>query len=178
VEVEDDGIAIAAQAMRVQQLLDLLERIIERIHEQPPHQVDDADLLAFGGWEDAGALARRANREVERPQQARLVADVADRFFLVPDVVAGGDAVHASTEQIVTDFLGDTEATGGVLSVRHHEIDPVIALEARQALDHHIAPRPPYDVTAEQQTHGATTPGSWPRSPRMERSRNGARPFP
>ena len=77
--------------------------------------------------EQVGAPARRAGREVERPQQALVLGDVGDDVALVPDMVAGGDAVDAGIVQLGADLGGDAEARGGVLAVDDDEIEAELA---------------------------------------------------
>ena len=50
------------------------------------------------GAREIAAVAGHAGRVVERPQQARLRADVVERFLLVPDVVARRHHVDAEIE--------------------------------------------------------------------------------
>ena len=115
------------------------ERIVERVHEQPAHDVDHHDLLAARRLEQVGAPARRAGRKVDRPQQALVLRDIGDDLALVPDVVAGGDAVDARLVQLGADLGGDAEARGGVLAVDHHEIEAELLAQPRHFFDHRVA---------------------------------------
>ena len=65
------------------------EGIVERVHEDPAHGVDDQDARAVPRHEEAGAAARRAGGIVERPEQARLALDEDERLALVEGMVAG-----------------------------------------------------------------------------------------
>ncbi len=87
---------------------------------------------------EAGALARRAGREIDGPEQAVVTLDEYQRLALVADVIAGGHHVGAGVEQLGQDRLGDAEAAGGVLAVHHHEIGAVALAQSGQRLD-----RPP-----------------------------------
>ena len=86
-------------------------------------------------------------------QQALVLGDVGDDLALVPDVVAGGDAVDAGLVQLGADLGGDAEARRRVLAVDRHEIETEFAPQARDFLDHRIAAGPADDVTAEQDLH-------------------------
>ena len=48
---------------------------------------------------------------------------VFDDFFLVPDVVAGGEHVGAEVEEFVGGSGGDAEAAGGVFGIDDDQID-------------------------------------------------------
>ena len=79
--------------------------------------------LAVPRARDVAAVARHAGGVVGRPQQPRLGADVVERFFLVPDVIARGHDVDAQVEELVADLPRDAEAGGRVLAVGDDEID-------------------------------------------------------
>ena len=107
--------------------LDLLqhdrERIVDVRHEDAAHDVDHADGPAVLGAREIAAVAGHAGGVVGRPQQARLGADVVERFLLVPDVIARRHHVDAPVEELVADFAGDAEAGRGVLGVGDDEVD-------------------------------------------------------
>ena len=87
------------------------------------------------------------------PQQPGLDADVADRFLLVPDVIAGRHHVDAVREQVVADLARDAEAAGGVLGVDDHEVDAVPAHNRVEPGAHQIAPGAPDDIADKQDVH-------------------------
>ena len=74
------------------------------------------------------------------------------RLPLVPDVVAGGDAVDAGGVEIVADLLGDAEAAGRVLAIATTKSSP-IAPQRRHALDHRR--RGPTGRRCRRRTEGA-----------------------
>ena len=79
---------------------------------------------------DVGAAAGRARRIVDRAQEAVVALGEGQRLALVPDMVAGGDAVGAGVEQLLQDLLGDAEAAGGVLAVDDDEVEAMLCDEA------------------------------------------------
>ena len=106
-------------------------------HEDAAHQVEHADRFAGARPADIAAAARRAGREVARPQQLRLARDVVEDFLLVPHMIAGGHHVDAVAEDRVGDVAGHAEAGGGVLDVGDDEVDalaPTSAGMARRAI--------------------------------------------
>ena len=103
--------------------LDRGERIVERVHEDAAHGVDDERARAVLGLDQRRAAARRAGRIVERADQPRRALDEDQRLALVPGVVAERDGVGAGVDHLVVDRLGDAEAAGGVLAVDHDEIE-------------------------------------------------------
>ena len=68
--------------------LDRGERIVERVHEDASHGVDDEHARAVARLDQRGAAARRAGRKVDRAQQPRRALDEDQRLLLVPGVIA------------------------------------------------------------------------------------------
>ena len=99
------------------------------------------------------ARTGHAGGEVRRSDQTRLELDVIERFPLVPDVVAGGHHVDTVVANGVTDLAGDAVATGSVLYVGHHQVEPVSVDQRRDPHARQTAPRFADDVTDEQNLH-------------------------
>src|SRR5690606_1905122 len=131
------------------------EGVVQRIHEQPPHQVQHHDPAAARRLIDADPAARRSRRIVLRPEQPRIAVDEADSLALVPHVVAGGDDIDAGGVELRADFLGDAEAGSRVLAVDDDEIEGELAAQPRQMLEHHLAAGPPHQITTEQHPHAS-----------------------
>ena len=100
-----------------------VEGIVERLHEDAAHRVDDQRALAVLGVDQGCTPARRMARKVQRPDQARRALDEHQRFLLVPGVVAERDRVGAGIEEILIDRLGDAETAGGILAIDDDEIE-------------------------------------------------------
>ena len=82
------------------------------------------------------AAARRAGRIVDRTDEPRRPLDEHQRLLLVPGVIAERDRVGAGIDELLIDRLGDAEAAGGVLAVDDDEIEPPVAHQPRQPLEH------------------------------------------
>ena len=95
VEIDHDGVGALAQRAGVQLAVDRRERIVERVHEQPAHDVDDEDARAGAGLEQGRAAPGRAGRIVGRAHEPRLALDEDERLALVEGVVAERDGVGA-----------------------------------------------------------------------------------
>ena len=136
--------------------LDRGERIVERIHEDAAHGVDDEHARAVLRLDQRRAAARRAGRIIDRPDQARRALDEDQRLLLVPGVIAERDRVGAGVDEFAIDRLGDAEAAGGVLAIDHDEIELPVANEARQALVDDGPPAAADDIADEENAHRST----------------------
>src|SRR5262245_22782424 len=130
--------------------------IIDAGHEHATHDVDDPDGDAAGGSREITAVAGHAGGEVGWPQQARLGANVVDRLFPIPDVIARRHDVEAAVEQLIADLAGDAEAGCGIFHVADDEIDLVIVAERRQAATNQLAAGTTDDVADEEKANHAT----------------------
>ena len=63
VEVDDDGVGLLAERTGGELAVDRRERIVERIHEDAAHGVDDEHARAVPRDIEAGAAAGRARRD-------------------------------------------------------------------------------------------------------------------
>jgi hypothetical protein len=144
VDIDEDELRFFAHADDF--LLDGEEGIFEqRLHEGAALNADDADF-SLGGFEDDGALPWSVGGVIERAQKARLGDDVAGGFFLVPDVVAGGDDGDSRAEQIDGNLSRDATASGGVLAVHDHEINVQLFPQSGQHFDDGATAWRAYDV--------------------------------
>ena len=80
---------------------------------------------------EIAAVAGHAGRIVGGAEQPRLGADVVERFFLVPDVIAGRHHVDAPVEELIADLAGDAEAGRRVLGVGDDEVDLMVIDQPR-----------------------------------------------
>ena len=78
------------------------------------------------GLDNIRTLARCRIRIVGRTQQFRVVADIGDNLALVPDMVAGRDAIDTRLIEIGANLCGDAETIGGVLTLHDHRIQLVL----------------------------------------------------
>ncbi len=153
VDVDDDGMDVGAEPVRLQRLGDAGERIVERVHEQPRHDVDDQDVSPACRREHGNARPRGRPGIIVRAQNSFLGVEVRDDLALVEDVVAGGDRVRPGIEELVADLGRDAEAAGGVLAVDDDEVERELVAQPGEMLRHHRSARPANHVTANQNTH-------------------------
>ena len=102
---------------------------------------------------DVRAAAGLARGVVERAQELGDEVDDADDLLLVPDVVAGGQAVDPRVEDLVADLLGDAEAAGGVLDVGDAVVDVVLLEDDGQGLLQDGAAGVAHHVPDQQDVH-------------------------
>ena len=158
--------------------LDRGERIVERLHEDAAHGVDDERARAVLGVDHGGAAARRAGRIVDRADEPRRALDEHQRLALVPGVIAERDGVGAGIDEIVVDRLGDAEAAGGVLAVDHDEVELPFGDQLRHPVEQDVAPAAADDVADEENSH-VTPCGSRSRRARLAQDRAARRgPWP
>ena len=151
--VDDDGVGGGLERTGREFVLDRGKRIVERVHEDAAHGVDDQRALAVLGADQRGAAAGRALGIVHRPDQARRALDEDQRLALIPGMIAERDGVGAGVDQFVVDRFGDAEAAGGVLAVDHDEIEFPVGDQLRQALVDRRAPAAAYYIADKKNSH-------------------------
>ena len=156
--VDDDGVGRALERAGGKLALDRRERIVERVHEDAAHGVDDEHARAIARVDQRRAAAGRAGRKVDRPQQLRRALDEDERLLLIPGMVAAGDHVDAGIDELLVDRLGDAEAAGGILAVDGDEIEPPFGDQLRQSIEQDGAPAAADDVADEQDAHALVLP--------------------
>jgi len=116
------------------------KRIVDGRHEHAAHHVEDPDLDP-AGLDDPATTPGRAGRVVRGPNDAVGLVERATEFAFVPNVVAGGDEVHACREHLVGRLLGEAEAAGGVFAVRDHHVGVVLFADEREMFGQRLAAR-------------------------------------
>ena len=99
-DVDDDRVGGALERAGGQLALDRGERIVERIHEDAAHDIDDQHARAVPGLDQRRAAAGRAGRIVDRADETRRALDEDQRLALVPGMVAAGDGVGAGVDEL------------------------------------------------------------------------------
>src|SRR5262245_61552346 len=110
--VDDRSVASAPQRARDQLAVDRAERIVEWIHEDAPHGVDDQYARAVLRFDHRGTAAGRALRKIEWADHTRCALDEDQRLLLVPRMVAERDGISPGVDQLRVDRLGDAETAG------------------------------------------------------------------
>ena len=134
-------------------MLDRGKRIVERLHEDAAHGVDDEHARSVLGLDQGRAAAGRARRIIDRPDHARRALDEDERLFLVPGMIAERHRVDAGIEEFAIDRFGDAEAAGGILAVSDDQIELPVAHKLRQPLKDDGAPAAPNHITDEKDAH-------------------------
>ena len=152
VEVDDRGVARLAERASAKLALDGGERIVERVHEDAAHHVDDEEPRARPALDQRRAPSRRARGEIDRADQARLALDEHERLALIEGVIAERHRVDAGGEEVLENRFGEAEAARGVLAVDDDEIELPAVAQKGNLLEERGAPGPPDDVADEQET--------------------------
>src|SRR5262249_50746743 len=132
------------------------KRIVERIHEDSTHGIDDEDALAATRFEEPRALSRRARRVVDRPEDTVFVVDEPEDLLLVGPMIARRQNVDSGREQFVRDRARQAKAAGRVLAIGDDKIEAKLFLDPGQLRRHDVATRTADDVSDEEQAHWIT----------------------
>jgi hypothetical protein len=153
VEIDDDGVRDFAERTGGKFAFHRREGIVERIHEDAAHRVDDENPLALRVLEEPRAASGGACGEVHRPDEPRLALDMDERLALVPGVIAERHHIDARIEEIVADRRRDAEAARRILAVHDHEIGAEIGAKARKVGNDGVARRAPHHIAEKKQLH-------------------------
>src|ERR1700722_7981503 len=93
------------------------ERIVERVHKDAAHHVDDEQPLSILVFDHPSAPPRRAEGKIDRTDQTRLAFNKNERFALIEGVVAERHRIDAAVEEFLENRFGQAEAACGVLAV-------------------------------------------------------------
>ena len=133
--------------------LDDGERIVERVHEDAPEDIDDQEPRALRAFDHRGAPARRASGVIGWPDQAGLALDKHKRLALVEGVIAERHRIDADGAEFLKNGFGEAKAAGGVLAVDDDEIEPPAGAQKGNLLQDGGAARSPDDVADEEQAN-------------------------
>ena len=99
------------------------------------------------------AAAGRAFREIVGPQQARLAGDVGQGLALVPDVIAGGDAINARFIKVVANLRRHAKTMRCVFGIHDHGIDFVFTADIGKLRCHRITRIAAHNIAQEKYSH-------------------------
>ena len=153
VEIEQDDIGVAAQPPGRQHFGDRRERIVERVHKQPCHQVENDDAPTARIPEFRDTTPRRALGEIIGPQNSRFLVEMRNDIALVPHMIAGGDDIDPRRVELVADFRRDAEPASRVFAVHDDEIYVVAFAQPGHVTGNRLAPGPADDIAANHHTH-------------------------
>ena len=156
VDVDERGVAGQPERAGAQLPLHPREGIVQRVHEDPAHDIHHQHAGAVLGLQQIGAATGRACGIIQWADEARLAGDEDQRLLLVPGVIAQGHAIGAGLDDLPTDGLGDAEAPRRVFAIHHHEIELPVPAQAGQAVEEDVAPGAAHDVADEENPHGVS----------------------
>ena len=152
-EIDDDRSGALAKLVLREDRFEPRKGIVERVHKQPAHQIDDEQGMPALDRMQPPAGAGRPRREIGRAQDAVIARDVLDQLALVPDMVAGRQDVGAGIVKLAREPFGQPIAMRGVLGVDDRHIDREVALQSGQVAAHRLPPGAPDDIAAKQDIH-------------------------
>src|SRR5499427_10818057 len=153
VEVDDNGVGYRLERAGGDFTLQCCKRIVERIHEDAAHSVDDKYAGAVAGIDQCGAASRRSFRIVDRADEPWRAFDEDQSVLLIPGMIAERDRIRAGRNEVVINRLCDSKTAGGILAVDDDEIELPAQHHRRQTLRHGAAPATSDDVTDEKDAH-------------------------
>src|SRR5690606_5391094 len=152
-EIHNDRVDRASQAIASQGFFNRPKGIVQGIHEETSHGVDHQDLPT-AGIEETKASSGSSGRKVEGPEEPWLGIDEGKGLPLIPGVISPCDDICPSLEKIVADLARNAESPGSVLAVYHHEVEPEPAPKFGQVLQNDLAAGATHEIAAEKHTHG------------------------
>src|SRR5205823_1773461 len=130
------------------------EGVVERIHEEPAHQVDDENApLADRMQPPTGAGG--SLREVCRAQDAGIALDIGDDFALVPDVIAGGQDIDFGVVKFAAEAFGQAAAGRRVLGIDDDQVEGEPTTQGRHVLFYGLTAGPSDNIATKQDFHTA-----------------------
>src|SRR5918999_627993 len=109
-EIDHDRVALLSERTVSELALHRSEGIVERVHEEASHGIDDEDPGSVARLTQKRASSRRASRIVGRPNETRLTLDEDQGLALIEGVIAEGDHIGPCSKELVTNGFGDAEA--------------------------------------------------------------------
>ena len=126
------------------------KRIVQRIEEDPPQQVQDPQTPPAYG-KDPAAAPRGAGRVIGRTDDPWLGLQEGRHFAVGKGVVAQGDQIHAGPPEFLGHGRRQAESAGGVLTVGDHRVIAPAGAQSRQDVLDRPAPGFADHVTQEEQ---------------------------
>ena len=154
VKIDQDRRRVDAELEFSEQLVQPGERIVERIHEEPAHQIDDENaLLADRMKPPVGA--GRSLWKVRRAQHPRIPVEIGDDLTLVPDVIAGGQHIDFGIVKFAAEALGQAPARRRVLGIDDDQVEGEPTTQGRHVLFYGLTAGPSDNIATKQDFHTA-----------------------
>src|SRR5215468_7279144 len=142
-DVDDDRVCRLLQWADGKLPLNRRERVVERVHEDAAHCIDDEYARAILGLDQRDTATGRAGGIIDRAQQLRRPFNENQRLLLVPGVITASDHVDTGIDEVLVDGFGDAEAARGVLAIERDEIEFPSLHERAEALEQIARPLRP-----------------------------------
>ena len=163
VKIDEDRRGLDAEVEFGEELFEPGEGVIERIHEEPAHQVDDENApLADRMQPPAGTGG--SLREVRRAQDAGIALDIGDDFALVPDVIAGGQDIDFGVVKFAAEAFGQAAAGRRVLGIDDDQVEGEPTAQGRHVLFYGLTAGPSDNIATKQDFHTGPRAGDSLRS--------------
>src|SRR6202034_4806151 len=101
VEVNDRDVAHLAERTEGKLALYGGERIVERVHEDAAHDIDDKKPRPFRVLDHRRAPSRCADREIDRADKARLALNEHESLALIEGMIAERHGVDTDREEFL-----------------------------------------------------------------------------
>src|SRR5690606_9949131 len=152
-DIDKDKVVFAPERVCRELLLHQRERIIKRVHKEPPHQLDDENGLAAVRAEGADAAPRRILGIIGGAEDAAIALKDRHDLLLIEAVIAKHDAIDAGREKLLGDFFGHPEATRRVLAIDDDKIEREPAAYFRQAFNDYVTTWPSNHIAEIKNFH-------------------------
>jgi hypothetical protein len=153
VEVDQDDVDVRRQ--RGEEAVGDAEGRVHLLHEHLPLEVDRRHADPRRRLAEVDAASRIAVGIVGRAQQPGLAVEERKPLLLVPDVIAGSEAVDRQVGELGKHLGVDAETAGGVLDVDDDVVDAMVVDQARQQPLHGSTARLADHVADEEEDHAA-----------------------
>jgi hypothetical protein len=130
-----------------------VERVVERVHEDPSHDVDHRDSYVVIGFAHVAAVARYTGRKVGRSEQTWLELDVVECLLLVPDVIARRHDLDPGIAETFGDVSRDPHPARRILDVGNGDVDAMTVDQHRNGFAGDLSSGLAHDVTNKENLH-------------------------
>ena len=149
-EIDEDRIGAAAQRTGRDLIGERGEGIVDGLHEDPAHAVDDEDACIVARLDHRNTASGHARGHVERSDEPFMPVDEHQCLALVEGVIAERHAIYAEIHERFEYRLGDPEAASRVLTIDDDDIGPGALRQLGKIFLKRRAARSPNDIADEK----------------------------
>ena len=149
-EIQNKNICLFAYFR--QNILNFLERTIHIRHKSPTRKVDDSHI---GTAEriNTPALPWRSLWIVGRPYQIRLLVNKAIYLSIIPYMVARGNNIGSSPQQLIHRFAADSLATSRIFAIDNNHVHIIFLTQFLCISIKGFAASTPYHIAYKHNLH-------------------------